>query len=351
MDYPEFSEDNKSLLKKYLTRELFGRLEKVRTNSGFTFADAIRSGVANQDSSIGIYAGNAESYKVFADIFNPIISDYHSFNIDGFHRSDLSLPCDIENPDPDHRYIISTRIRVARNVAGFDFPSSINSESRKMLELKVVQAIDMLKSYNKNLQGRYVTLSDALRSERFSFIKKHFIFDGQDRFQASAGITRDWPESRGVFLSNDEKFIVWVNEEDHLRIIYMEKGGEIAKVFNNVSLALAGLEQEIIFAYNPHLGYLTSCPSNLGTGMRAGVHIRLPGLYKRKTLLFKIADSFNLQVRGTSGENTKVDNFVFDISNRQRLGITEKECVQDLHKGLVEIIEAEKTIRDCAIFS
>ncbi len=346
MHYPRFSKENSSLLKKHLNVKIFNRLQTKRTKSGFTLFHAIQSGVVNQDSSIGIYAGSADAYNIFAEIFNPVISDYHSFNPEDFHRSCLSVDLKLADPDPKNRYICSTRIRAARNIRGFDFMPFISTRARKELEIKAVQALKQLKITDKNLKGRYMPIKNISKSGQVHLRKRHLLFSGKDRFQHAAGIERDWPESRGIFLSDDEKLIVWVNEEDHLRIISMDKGGKIAETFNRLCIFLTALEKNIEFSFDPHLGYLTSCPTNIGTGIRAGVHIKLPALNRNKKLLFKLTNAFNLQIRGTKGEKTGIKNSVFDISNSQRLGITEKQCIQNLHKGLSEIIALEKQLAE-----
>ena len=346
MNYPEFKKNNNSLLRKHLTRKIFNQLKMRKTKTGFTLFDAMQSGMVNQDSAVGIYAGCADAYQIFSGIFNPVTADYHSFdpafNLENVHRSDLSPVLDLKDPDPEGRYIISTRIRAARNIEGFDFTPFINAQARKEVELRAVKALNLMGLQNKNLKGRYIPLQKIDKSEQIYFSKKHVMFNGEDRFQNAAGINRDWPESRGIFISDDEKIIVWVNEEDHLRIISMVNGGKTTEAFNRLCIALSVLKENISFSFDNYLGYLTSCPSNLGTGMRAGVHIKLPGLYKNKDLLFKIAKVFNLQIRGTGGEKTRVERAVFDISNRQRLGITEKKCIQSLNEGIIAIIAMEK---------
>ena len=155
----------------------------------------------------------------------------------------------------------------------------------------------------------------------------------------AAGINRGWPDSRGIFVSKDEKFAVWINEEDHLRIISMDRGGDIVGTYDRLSRALSFLEKRLTFARDPNLGYLTSCPSNLGTGMRAGVHIRLPNYQTHQERLHATAEEYNLQIRGSHGEKTEVLDGIVDISNRQRLGITEKQCIETLHRGLSAIIK------------
>ena len=96
----------------------------------------------------------------------------------------------------------------------------------------------------------------------------------------ACGLNRDWPAGRGIFHNNDKTFLVWVNEEDQLRIISMQPGADIGAVFDRLSRAAAAIEKEAKFAHNEHLGYITSCPTNLGTALRGSVHIKLPKLSK-----------------------------------------------------------------------
>jgi creatine kinase/arginine kinase len=104
-------------------------------------------------------------------------------------------------------------------------------------------------------------------------IEHHFLFKEGDRFLESAGLNRDWPEGRGIFHNHDRTFLVWVNEEDQLRIIAMQPGGNIGDVFARLSRAVTQIEKSIKFAHSDSLGYITSCPTNLGTALRASVHI------------------------------------------------------------------------------
>ena len=105
------------------------------------------------------------------------------------------------------------------------------------------------------------------------------LFDREgDRFLKACGCNRDWPSGRGIFHNADKTFLVWVNEEDQLRIISMRKGADIGAVFERLSRAAAHIETVAKFSHDDHLGYITSCPTNLGTALRASVHIKLPKL-------------------------------------------------------------------------
>lgn len=340
--YPDFSQDCHSLVSKYLTKALFELLKDKRTNNGFSLQQAINSGVVNPDSGIGIYAGDEASYTTFAPLFDPIIEDYHGFGKDKLHISNLN-PEDLNatNPDPEGHYIVSTRIRVARNLHGLPLGAAISAEHRKLVEQRVVAALEKL---GGELAGRYYPLMTMSEADRARLISDHILFKAGDRFLQAAGLNRDWPESRGIFHNHDRTFSVWVNEEDHLRVISMQIGGNIKQVFTRLSEAVVEIGRELEFSRNHHLGYITSCPTNLGTAMRASVHINLPKLAADMVQLTSIADKYHLQVRGMHGEHTASEGSIFDVSNRRRLGVTEVECVQDMYDGIVALIKIEQTL-------
>ena len=185
-------------------------------------------------------------------------------------------------------------------------------------------------------------------AERKQLIEDHGLFKEGDRFLESCGLNRDWPEGRGIFHNKEKSFLIWVNEEDQLRIISMQKGADILAVFTRLSTAAALIEKEAKFAHDEHLGYITSCPTNLGTALRASVHIKLPCLAKNKEQFNKIADEYYVQIRGIHGEHTETDDGIFDISNKRRLGRSEKDLVQDMYNGVKAMIEAEKKLAAAA---
>ena len=113
-----------------------------------------------------------------------------------------------------------------------------------------------------------------------------------------------------------------------------------------MSVAATEIEKIAKFAHDEHLGYITSCPTNLGTALRASVHIKLPKLSKNKEAFNKIADQYHVQIRGIHGEHTETDDGIFDISNKRRLGRSEAQLVQDMIDGVHAMIEAEKQIPD-----
>ena len=124
----------------------------------------------------------------------------------------------------------------------------------------------------------------------------------------------------------------------------MQQGSNIRQVFERLSKAAALIESKAKFANDEHLGYITSCPTNLGTALRASVHIHLPNLMKDWARFEGIADQWNVQIRGSRGEHSDTSDGIFDISNRRRLGRSEKDLVQDMYNGVKAMIDAEKKL-------
>jgi creatine kinase/arginine kinase len=114
--------------------------------------------------------------------------------------------------------------------------------------------------------------------EKNKLIQDHFLFKDPERFLQASFLHRDWPDGRGIFYNEKKTFIVWINEEDQLRIIAMQDGADIGTIFARLSHACSEISKKLEFAHDSHLGYITTCPSNLGTGLRASVHIYLPEL-------------------------------------------------------------------------
>lgn len=338
--YPDFSNCN-SLLCKHLSKDIFEALKDKVTANNYSLQDVINSGLANIDSGVGVYAGDSESYKLFAPLFDPIIEDYHGFKANHQHKSDLNPDSlNAPNPDTNNKYIVSTRIRVARNLADYPLGPAISKKQRKEIEDLVSKTLLALTG---ELAGKYYPLDGMSKDIQEQLIADHFLFKAGDRFLEASGLNRDWPDGRGIYHNNDKTFLVWINEEDQLRIISMQYGGDIKATFRRLSSAIAKIEENMEFVYSEHLGYISSCPTNLGTAMRASVHIKLPNLANHMDAFKTITDKHHLQIRGIHGEHSETVDSIFDISNKRRLGVTEVECVQDMYDGVVALIEAEES--------
>ena len=208
------------------------------------------------------------------------------------------------------------------------------------MEEKIKQAFDGLKE-DEELEGTYYQLNGMTKDVQNQLVKDHFLFKEGDRFLQKAFACQHWPAGRGIYHNTQKTFLVWVNEEDHLRIISMQKGGNVGQVLERLIKGVKAIEEKVPFARDDRLGYLTFCPSNLGTTIRASVHVRLPKISAHPEFN-KICEDLGLQIRGIHGEHSETEGGVYDISNKARLGLTEFDAVKQMYDGVKRLIELEK---------
>jgi len=335
--FPEIKSTH-SLVAKYVTKPIWDKLSRAVTKtSGFTLAQAIACAVEFDNQHCGIYAGDWDSYKVFADVFDPLIQEYHGISADATHTSDMDVNKIKGNVDPAAP-VHSCRIRVGRSIDGFGLSPGITKEQRVGVENLMKKAFANLKG---DLAGTYYPLTGMDEKVRQQLVDDHFLFVSGDPNLKIAGMERDWPEGRGIFHNKDKTFLTWVNEEDQLRIISMQKGGDVRAVFDRLARGIKAVGDSVKaesgkdFMLDPKYGYVHSCPTNLGTGMRASVHVDLPGWTKEglKPLQAR-CEELHLQPRGTRGESGGQTGCTYDISNKHRLGYSEVQLVQKMIDGV-----------------
>jgi len=349
MDYPDFSKHN-NWMSKCLTKEIYAQLRDKMTPGGYTLDMAIQTGVDNPGHpfimTVGATFGDEESYECFKPLFDEVIRNRHNgYKPTDMHQTDLSLD-GLKNCKFDEAFVRSSRVRTGRSIRGLAMPTYCTRAERREVERILAEACGKLKG---NLAGKYASLKDTSEEDQEKLINDHLLYDKPvSPLLISAGMARDWPDGRGFFLSDDRNLIVWVNEEDHARIVSMQKGGDIEAVWkrfagacNEIEAAMKDMGYE--YMYSEHLGYLLTCPSNFGTGIRAGVHIKIPLLSKHEK--FKsICATLRLQIRGTGGVDKMDDSGWYDVSNNDRLGFSEKALVQKVCDGVTLFIEMEKKL-------
>ncbi|XP_056093747.1 creatine kinase S-type, mitochondrial isoform X1 [Rhinichthys klamathensis goyatoka] len=349
-DYPDLRKHN-NCMAAALTPAIYGHLRDKLTPNNWSLDQCIQTGVDNPGhpfiKTVGMVAGDEESYEVFAEIFDPVIKDRHN----GYDPTTMKHPTDLDSSKIssgmfDENYVLSSRVRTGRSVRGLSLPPACTRAERREVERVVVQALSGLK---EDLAGKYYSLTEMTEKEQQQLIDDHFLFDKPvSPLLTCAGMARDWPDARGIWHNNEKTFLIWINEEDHSRVISMEKGGNMKRVFERFCRGLKEVERLIQergweFMWNEHLGYILTCPSNLGTGLRAGVHVRLP-LLSKDSRFNKILDNLRLQKRGTGGVDTAAVGDTFDISNLDRLGKSEVELVQCVIDGVNYLIDCEKNL-------
>ena len=351
-NFPDLSQHN-NWMSKCLTKEIYDKLSVLKTPSGFTLDQAIQTGVDNPGHpfimTVGCVAGDEESYDVYADLFDPVIEGRHNgYKKDALHKTDLNGNNLVGGEDLDSNFVISSRVRTGRSIRGLALPPHCTRAERREVEKIVVEALDTLKG---NLQGKYYPLNKMTAEEQDQLIEDHFLFDKPvSPLLLSSGMARDWPDARGIWHNDKKTVLVWVNEEDHTRVISMQKGGNMREVFTRFCDSLQQIEEAMkkkghAFMWNKHLGFILTCPSNLGTGLRAGVHVKLPTLSK-DARFDDILKNLRLQKRGTGGVDTASTDGVFDVSNLDRLGFSEVELVQKVVDGVKLLIDMEKCLME-----
>lgn len=353
------AENPDNLCAKYLTNEYINSQPEELQQVLYR---CTRTGVENPTSQLGCYAMKPEDYAVFNEFFDKVIREYHG---DDTGEKTHETNWDIEGDDKELCVSklgvegeLSMRVRVGRNLEGFNLPGMMDKEERIKFEKKMCEAFEKLiakEGYGGNIYSltpdfNGETNPNLITDEKYQeLVKAHIMFKNMDddTYLKSAGISSDWPYGRGCYVSEDQQFIIWFGEEDQLRIMCMKKGTKLSEVFNRLKVALDLVEEieGIKFASSEKYGYVTSCPSNLGTGMRASVHIRIPNLTSDGTdaKAKEICKPLGLSVRGTGGEHTPIGaDGTVDISPRARLFIKEGDIIQALYKGISDLMAAEK---------
>ena len=339
-----------NLMARHFDESFFNALDEQSQNK---LSKMLVSGIENPDSEMGIYANHTHEYNFFSEYLDKIICDYHQVE-----KVLLKAPDWIINKKLSLSKINSSlsnssmRVRVGRNIAQFPLPASMTQEDRIDFENTMIPVFEKL-IQEPSFGGRYVSLTpgsdyEISDDEYNKLVKAHQMFKNMssDCYLASAGINGDWPHGRGMYISQDEQFIIWVGEEDHLRVMVMKHGDYLNDIFDRLNESLCFIEsQGLSFAYEAPYGFITSCPTNLGTAMRASIHIALPKLTKNGqdlTQLKVLAKELKLSVRGADGEHSEAGmGGIVDISPSARLMVTESEIAQRLYHG-IETLWAEE---------
>merc|ERR1712051_513288 len=335
--FPEIRSKH-SLVATHVTEAKWAKLgDHVTATSGFTLAKAIACAVDFDNQHCGIYAGDEDSYIDFADVFDPLIMEYHGLSGDFKHTSDMDASKITANVDPEVP-VHSCRIRVGRSIQGFSLSPGITKQQRVDVEALMKNAFAKLEG---DLAGSYYALTGMEEGVRQQLVDDHFLFVSGDPNLKVAGMERDWPEGRGIFHNATKTFLVWVNEKDQLRIISMQKGGDVKGVFERLARGIKTVQDSVKaesgkdFQLSEKFGYIHSCPTNLGTGMRASVHCDLAGWTKEGLPALKArCEELKLQPRGTCGESGGQTGITYDISNKHRLGYSEVQLVQTMIDGV-----------------
>jgi protein arginine kinase len=252
--------------------------------------------------------------------------DIHEFLITPAEAARLSGPHD--------RIVMSSRVRLARNLKGAAFPGWAKKPER----IKVLETVRPAVESLTEMKGAFSEVMDNLGPlDKQILVERHLI--SREHAAKSSG--------SGLVLNREETFCVLINEEDHLRMQALRPGLQLRQAWSAIDRLDSALEKKLEYAFSNELGYLTACPTNLGTGIRVSAMLHLPGLVLAEQInpIIQSVNKLGLAVRGLYGEGTEALGNVFQVSNQMTLGESETTIVERLDKVLLQIIEHEENAR------
>ena len=242
----------------------------------------------------------------------------------------------LKGTGPESDIVISSRIRLARNLSEFPFVRKCSDSDKASIESRVADLI--------NQESKWSDPVNYFRVDQMNDLDRQFLIERQL-------ISRELAESNGarsVLIDSDEKFSLMINEEDHLRIQAVQSGLDLTEAWHRINAIDDFVDSCLTYAFHPRFGYLTACPTNVGTGMRVSVMLHLPALVMTRELekVFRSLQKINLAVRGLHGEGSEAMGDFYQISNQITLGKSEVELVQQVNEVIPVMIEYERKARD-----
>lgn len=230
--------------------------------------------------------------------------------------------------------VVSTRVRLARNIADYPFPAKLNTKSRTELNNLIKEAVEKDNPFNL----RFIEMKTLARFEAASMAERHII---SPEFASDA-------DGRALMLSPEEDISIMLNEEDHIRVQVMKSGFALDEAYEIADRIDDSLNEKFDFAFDSRIGYLTQCPTNLGTGMRASVMLHLPALTMSGQIhrLINTVSKLGLTFRGAFGEGTSATGDMYQLSNQITLGISEEYAIKNLKAITLQLCAQERAARE-----
>jgi ATP:guanido phosphotransferase, C-terminal catalytic domain/ATP:guanido phosphotransferase, N-terminal domain len=363
-DFPEFTRLHRSAVARILTRDMYKDLCRKSRAAGYPIDLATRPAVECPETSTGILLGSENSYEQYSRLIVPVIKDIHG----GFDcTTTVHTPMDpqfrnlieyLDRMDPmDTSYVNSMFIIGSRNLYGFPLLPACDRKTRRAVEYVLRTAFQRR---SRELGGKYYSMIDLTPEEAEALdrdpqgLTPIEAFDNTPQNLIEPNF--DYPDGRGLYQNRDRQVFAWVNDEDHLKLICRATGKNIdmAGMIREWARTLVTVETCVepsgfCYMHSERLGYITSCPSNLGTAMRLAVIMRLPALNLRQDTAEALGRTLNLHFKPAhmstiTGCNASraVDNTLWEVSNSIVLGYTEVDIIQNFFFSINSLSEQER---------
>ena len=250
---------------------------------------------------------------------------------------DGRVPLWMEQTGPEGDIVLSSRIRLARNLSGVPFPGQADAGQLRQIGNRVSFSVQDLIDADDSHQYQMIDMAALTEQERRILVEKHLTSLKHVHI----------PANRSLIIRDDTAVSIMVNEEDHFRIQSLTAGSNLRSAWKMADETDNLLESRMGFAFTEDLGYLTSCPTNLGTGLRASVMMHLPALVLLGQMhrIIEVSTQLGMAVRGFYGEGTEAYGNVFQVSNQQTLGFNEMEIVNNVLSLARQVVEQERAAR------
>ncbi|KAM6940485.1 creatine kinase M-type [Xenentodon cancila] len=331
---------NSTWMGRILTPAMYRRQFNRCTQSGVIFDDIIRPSIEEPGDcsgpvSVGCVAGDAQSYILFCDFFDRVIEAHHEHKISSqTPESDFNYDNLKGGDDLDRSYAVCCEVSAVRGVEDFCFPTHCSRGERRQLLSLARKALQRL---GDELPGRLLLLEELNQDQQIEVNLKT-----PSSSQLRSGVARDWPDARAVWLSKDGSLVVWVNTEDHLRLVATREPANVAEAFKCICINLQKLEEYYgalrhPFIWKQQLGWVTSSPADVGTGLRINVYLKLQHLPQHKRLQ-DVLKRLRICMNKTDSPT------LHRVSNAATFGLSEVELTQLVVDGVKLLINMEKRL-------
>jgi len=353
-DLPDLGSHH-SLVAEILRKDpaIYDRLRNEKTSRGVCVQQCIKPGIDCPGHELvkvaGVFAGDEESYTKFRDVFDPVISLSHpGWEAGNSHVSEAD-PSKLPSMriDPSGKYAVFASMEVRRNIRGIAFPTCCSWSERRDVEAVLAKAMQK----GGGMGGNYFPLRyseshaameggmKAYQEERLRCVGMLFN-DPDSRLRLCAGVGRDWPDARGVFVGDAQGVYLWCNEEDHLRFFMRQHVVDLKKCWAIMHKTVEAFSQnaEVEYSYSDRLGYTTACPSRLGSALRISVCLKIP-LLAATTDLLGLCRLLRV-VPNQEAENPTFGR-VWNITSEEMLGVSEVALIESMIRACGTLVELE----------
>lgn len=332
-DFPNFAGTSKALVKTALTKDLWSRYKTLKTPDWIGFYQLIQILLEHPDKpfGIGMMMGSAACYTTYQELVDQLLLKFFEYPADARHSKNFN-PAEFagEPLDPSGKYVKDCKVIVRRNLAGFPLAGGVSRQDR-------VEVANRLKSA---LEGAGLVGHDlsAMKIEKYEELTgKGLLFPPPNVVQESCHLARDWPEARSFYVDSQESLYAWVNEEEHLQLF--AKHADLKQAFTALANATKQIEDAAQFAFDDHFGYFSSNFGFIGTGMTVRVTLALEKASKQANF-----EGFCKERKLAVSKKESAGKTVVEVCNARRLGVTEVQTVEEVHRGVGELIAWEKQL-------